>query len=99
MDASGSPPSEVRLTDHGGSVALAWQDPAAGQAPFIVAGGRRGAESGPLQTVPAGRTTVTIYGLNTGYDYCFTVAAVYSADVIAPSMRTCTRRLSTANNP
>jgi hypothetical protein len=94
-----SPPTGIRLTDHGGSVTLAWQDPAAGQAPFIVAGGRRDALSSPLQTVPAGRTTVTIYGLNTGYDYCFTVAAVYSTDLIAPSMRTCTRRLSTANNP
>jgi hypothetical protein len=40
-----------------------------------------------------GRTTSTIYGLNIRYDYCFTVAAVWSADVIAPSIQTCTNRL------
>ncbi len=90
-------PTGVALTDNGGSVALTWTDPGAGLIPFIVAGGRIDATSAPLETVPAGRTTSTIYGLNDRYDYCFTVAAVWSADTIVPSMRTCTHRLSTVS--
>jgi hypothetical protein len=88
------PPTEVTLRDDGGSVTLTWVDPSGGRVPFIVAGGREDATSGLLETVPVGRTTSTIYGLNIRYDYCFTVAAVWSADMIAPSIRTCTNRLS-----
>ena len=51
--------------------------------PFIVAGGQVDTTPTPLESVPVGRTTSTIYGLNVRYDYCFTVAAVWSADVIA----------------
>ena len=91
------PPTGVTLKDDGGSITLTWLDPSDGQVPFIVAGGRLGALSAPLETVPAGRTTSTIYGLNDRYDYCFTVAAVWSSDMIVPSMRTCTHRLSTGD--
>jgi hypothetical protein len=85
----------VTLRDDGGSVTLAWRDPTAGAVPFLVAGARLGTVSRPLQTVRAGRTTSIIYGLNSRHDYCFTVAAVYSTDMIASSMRMCTHRLST----
>jgi hypothetical protein len=89
----GRPPTDVVLRDEGGSVTLTWVDPSGGRVSFIVAGGREDATAGLLETVPVGRTTSTIYGLNIRYDYCFTVAAVWSADVIAPSIRTCTNRL------
>jgi hypothetical protein len=93
--AGALPPTEVVLRDEGGSVTLTWADPSGGRVPFIVIGGRADTTPGPLETVPVGRTTSTIYGLNVRYDYCFTVAAVWSADVIAPSIRTCTNRLPT----
>jgi hypothetical protein len=91
--AGALPPTDVVLRDEGGSVTLTWADPSGGRVPFIVAGGRTDTTATPLETVPVGRTTSTIYGLNVRYDYCFTVAAVWSADVIAPSIRTCTNRL------
>jgi hypothetical protein len=90
------PPTGVRLKDDGGSVTLTWSDPGSGQVSFIVAGGRAGEASRAFETVPPGRTTSTIYGLNDRYDYCFTVAAVWSAEAIVPSIQTCTRRLSTS---
>ena len=92
------PPTDVALRDEGGSVTLTWVDPSGGRVPFIVAGGRVDTTPAPLETVPVGRTTSTIYGLNVRYDYCFTVAAVWSAEVIAPSIRACTHRLSTPNS-
>ena len=49
-----------------------------------------------VSTVPAGETTTTIYGLNVNYDYCFTVAAVWSSEHIVESERTCTRRTTVA---
>jgi hypothetical protein len=96
---TGKPPASVTLVDNAGSVTLAWSDPSDGKVPFIVAGGRTGTTSVPLETVPPGRTTSTIYGLNDRYDYCFTVAAVWSSEQIETSMRTCTRRLSTGAAP
>jgi hypothetical protein len=93
--AGALPPTEVALRDEGGSVTLTWVDPSDGRVPFIVTGGRVDATPGLLESVPVGRTTSTLYGLNVRYDYCFTVAAVWSADVIAPSIRTCTNRLPT----
>lgn len=97
--AVGGAPARLRITDDGTSVTLTWQDPSDGTVPFIVAGARSGAESHPMQSIPAGRTRSTIHGLNTKFDYCFTVAAVYSIDVVARSAQACTRRLSTAATP
>jgi hypothetical protein len=90
-------PSRVALKDNGGSVTLTWLDPTEGRTPFIVAGGRVGAPSQPFETVPAGRATSTIYGLNKHYDYCFTITAIYSTAVTASSSRVCTHRLSTSS--
>jgi hypothetical protein len=86
-------PGGLRLRDDGGSVTLTWSDPSGGQVPFIVTGGRVGATPAPLDSVASGRTSSTIYGLNVRFDYCFTVAAVWSPDEIASSVRTCTDRL------
>ncbi len=92
-----APPAPVKLRDQGGSVTLTWSDPTGGTAPFIVAGGRVGQQSKPLETVDRGTTTSTIYGLNNRFDYCFTVTAVYSTAIIAESPRTCTSRATSAN--
>src|SRR6185436_6582325 len=92
-------PTNVRIKDEGGSVTLTWDDPGAGRIPFIVSGGRDGTVMTALDTVPAGRTTSTIYGLNEGFNYCFTVSAVWGSDKITPSIRTCTSRLSTSPTP
>ncbi|MFC7483714.1 hypothetical protein ACFQX7_31990 [Luedemannella flava] len=97
--ATGTTPTRLKLTDEGTSVTITWQDPSDGTVPFIVAGARSGEESHPMQSIPAGRTRSTIHGLNTRYDYCFTVAAVYSIDVVARSTQVCTHRLSTATTP
>jgi hypothetical protein len=95
----GVAPAKLKLTDEGASITNTWRDPSDGTVPFIVAGARRGDESHPMQSIPAGRTRSTIYGLNTSFDYCFTVAAVYSIDVVAQSDQVCTHRLSTATPP
>jgi hypothetical protein len=93
------PPSNVKLVDGGGSVTLTWTDPSGGTVPFIVAGGRIGAADAPYETVPPGRTTSTIYGLNDKFDYCFTVAAVWSSTNVERGERVCTTRLSTGGAP
>jgi hypothetical protein len=93
-------PTAVRVVeDGGGTVTLAWSDPSSGEVPFVVSGARAGDALVAIQTVPAGETTTTIYGLNINFDYCFTVAAVWSAEVIQESMRTCTHRLAVSAAP
>lgn len=92
-------PTGLRIVeDAGGAATLTWIDPSNGQVPFVVSGGRRGDALIAISTVPAGETTTTIYGLNVNYDYCFTVAAVWSSDHLAESDRTCTHR-ATATPP
>jgi hypothetical protein len=93
------PPTGVTIKDEGGSVTLTWEDPGGGRIPFIVSGGREGTPLMALDSVPAGRTTSTIYGLNERFNYCFTVSAVWASDKITPSIRTCTYRLSTSSAP
>jgi len=92
-------PGDVKLVDNGGSITLTWTDPSSGQVPFIVAGGRDGTPSAPVQSLEPGHTTTTINGLRTDVNYCYTVAAVWSADTIMLSPRTCTHRLSTTQTP
>jgi hypothetical protein len=92
-------PTNVTIQDNGGSLTLTWADPSSGKVQFIVTGGRDGMTSAPVDTVPAGRTTSTIYGLSVHYNYCFAVSAVWSPELIAPSIRTCTHRLSATGTP
>jgi hypothetical protein len=93
-------PTSVRIIeDTGGDVTLAWSDPSGGQVPFLVSGGREGDALLAIQTVPAGDTTTTVYGLNVNFNYCFSVAAVWSADQVQESMRTCTHRVNVSASP
>lgn len=90
--APSSPPTRVRLRDDGVSVTLTWSDPTDGRVPFMIAGGRAGQQSRAFQSLPPGQTAYTVNGLNPSLDYCFTVIAVYTTDVIAPSDLVCTTR-------
>ena len=92
-------PTDVTIKDDGGSVTLTWTDPSEGTVSFIVAGARDGEAFKAFESVPAGRTTLVIYGLNVGYNYCFTISAIWAPEVITPSIRTCTSRLSTPRAP
>lgn len=93
-------PTGVRIVDDaGGTVTLAWVDPSEGVAPFVVSGAREGHAPVAIVTVPAGETTTTIYGLNVNFNYCFTVAAVWSGDLIQESSRTCTARVNVSASP
>jgi hypothetical protein len=90
--AASPAPTGVTIRDEGGSVTITWVDPSKGTVQFLVSGAREGNALAVLTSVPAGRTVATIYGLNTNYNYCFSVSAVWSADNIQESMRTCTSR-------
>jgi hypothetical protein len=93
---NGLPPGQVVMKDDGYSVTLSWLDPSAGSVPFLVTGGRVGEPPTPVASVAPGHTTQTLYGLNPKYDYCYTVAAVWSTDLVQPSPQVCTKRASTA---
>jgi hypothetical protein len=87
-------PTGVRLRDEGTSITVSWRDPSDGKAPFIVAVGHPGEQVRPYSQVPPGQTSVTVYGLNPGLDYCVTVAAVYSTETFPISDLVCTQRLN-----
>lgn len=86
-------PTGLTLTDRAGTVTLTWGDPSGGEVPFVVSGAAEGDELAVLETVPAGRTSATVLGTDPGVDYCFTVAAVWSATVILESAQACTERV------
>jgi hypothetical protein len=92
-------PTEVTIKDDGGSVVLTWADPSDGTVAFVVSGARDGEAFTALESVPPGRTTSVIYGLNAGYNWCFTISAIWAPEVITPSIRTCTNRLPTSRAP
>ncbi|MBX6722247.1 MAG: fibronectin type III [Dactylosporangium sp.] len=93
-------PTGLRIVeDAGGAATLTWIDPSDGEVPFVISAGRRGDALIAISTVPAGETTTTIYGLNVNYDYCFTVAAVWSSEHLSESDRTCTRRTAVTPPP
>src|SRR5690606_16495163 len=93
-------PTGVRIVeDTGGAVTLAWTDPSAAEVSFVVSGGRQGDALMALVTVPAGETTTTIYGLNVNFNYCFTVAAVWSSEHLPTSTPICTRRSTVSASP
>ncbi|MEV1147911.1 fibronectin type III domain-containing protein, partial [Micromonospora sp. NPDC049799] len=92
----GPGPGDLALRDDAATVTLTWDDPSGGAVPFMVAGGRAGQALGVLATVDPGRTSWTVNGLNSRVDYCFTVVAVYSTDVVATSAQVCTEREGTA---
>jgi hypothetical protein len=91
----GLPPENVTLQDNGGSVTVTWVDPSYGHIPFVIAVGRQGVTPVADQAVAAGQTTETIYGLNPSLNYCFTVTAIWSAELTKTSAPVCTNRAST----
>ncbi|MFC7480811.1 fibronectin type III domain-containing protein [Luedemannella flava] len=91
--AGSGAPTNVRLTDNGDSVTVRWVDPtSAGTLPFAVSTRTRAGKYLPAVTVPAGRSSAVVHGLDPEQDYCFIVTAIYSADTLAPADPVCTAR-------
>lgn len=90
--AGGSPPTDLALRDEGTAITITWVDSSGGTVSFIVAGARSGQQLGPMATLKPGSTKHTVNGLSATVDYCFTVVAVYSTEVVATSQQVCTKR-------
>ncbi|MGW4467839.1 tetratricopeptide repeat protein [Micromonospora sp. NPDC004704] len=90
--AGGSPPTNLALRDEGTAITITWVDSSGGTVSFIVAGARSGQQLGPMATLKPGSTKHTVNGLSATVDYCFTVVAVYSTEVVATSEQVCTKR-------
>ena len=87
-----SAPSGLQLRDAGDTVTLTWTDPSAGTVPFFVEVGQAGGQMRLYGRLSPGETTYPVVGLNPKLDYCFSVVAVYSTTLLAPSSLVCTRR-------
>lgn len=88
----GAPPTGLTLRDNRDNVTLSWEYPAGSEGPVIVSGGRAGQPPSPFADLPAGTDSFVVYGLNRSLDYCFTVAVVWSTEVVARSEQVCTKR-------
>ncbi|MEO3743942.1 tetratricopeptide repeat protein [Plantactinospora sp. B5E13] len=88
----GSPPGDLTLVDDRTSVTLTWTYPAGAEGSVVLAGGRAGQEPRAFQELPAGSTGYVVYSLDVRTNYCFTVAVVYSADVVGRADPVCTDR-------
>jgi hypothetical protein len=89
-------PTNVKLTDKGTSVTVTWTDPTDGTAPFAVLGSPEGTQLLLLGSADPGTTSYTQNGVNAAVDYCYVVAAFYSAsgeNIAAKSPQVCTHRL------
>jgi hypothetical protein len=82
----------VTLRDGRDRVALTWVYPVGADGRVLIAGGRKGQPRRVFQTLPAGTTTYTVYGLADRSDYCFSVAVAYPTDVVLSSAPVCTAR-------
>ena len=89
---SASAPGGLQLRDDGDTVTLTWTDPSHGTVPFFVEVGQAGTQLKLYGRLSPGETTYPVVGLNPKLDYCFSVVAVYSSTLLAPSTLTCTRR-------
>jgi hypothetical protein len=89
---SASAPSGLKLRDDGDTVTLTWTDPSAGTVPFFVEVGQAGTQLKLYGRLSPGETSYPVVGLNPKLDYCFSVVAVYSSTLLAPSSLVCTRR-------
>lgn len=85
------PVTGVRLSDGGESITLSWLSPP-DSVPVVVSGAPAGEQSRVFAALPPGSTSYTAHGLDPELDYCFTVVAVYSTEVFAPSQLACTQR-------
>lgn len=93
------PPTGLTLRDSRDRVTLSWSYPGGAEGPVLVAGGRTGEQQRAFQTLAPGTTTYTVYGLAERADYCFTVAVIYSTEVVARSAPACTTREGAASSP
>jgi hypothetical protein len=89
---AGRAPTGVRLTDRGSEIEISWTDPSPGQVSFIVVMAHPGEEFKAMTTLGPGTTSYRAGGLNAKLNYCFAVAAVYSAKTYATSNQSCTSR-------
>jgi hypothetical protein len=94
-----SAPSGLHLRDDGDTVTLTWTDPSGGTVPFFVEVGQAGAQLRLYGRLSPGETTYPVVGLNPKLDYCFSVVAVYSTTLLAPSSLVCTRRTTGPGAP
>jgi hypothetical protein len=88
-------PTNVKLEDNQTSVTITWSDPSGGVVTFAILGGRQNEQPQLLKTLEPGTTTWKHDGISTDFDYCYLVAAFYTADgqnVAARSKQVCTHR-------
>ncbi|MFV2108023.1 tetratricopeptide repeat protein [Micromonospora sp. LOL_015] len=92
----GTAPGGVGLRDNRDSVTLTWTYPAGAEGQVLISGGSSDQQPRAFMTLPAGADSFVAYGLDESIDYCFTVAVVYSADVIGQADPVCTDRSANA---
>jgi hypothetical protein len=88
----GAPPGEVTLVDDRTRVTLTWAYPVGAAGRVVLAGGRAGQELRPFQELPPGSTGYVVYNLDARTNYCFSVAVVYSPEVVGRADPVCTER-------
>ena len=86
-------PRNVKIVDQRGTtLTVTWTDPTDGTVSFVVNGLGPNDEKLDAKFVDRGVTSVTFVGLSPTRNYCFLVAAVYSANHVAVADQTCTKR-------
>jgi hypothetical protein len=73
-------------------VNLSWIYPAGAEGPVVVSAGRTGQDPRAIYELAPGATSFIVYSLNRNTDYCFTVAVVYSVDLVGRTKPVCTKR-------
>ena len=86
------PPTGVKLTDTRTAVTLSWVYPAGANGQVVLSAGRPGQPRRTFQTLPAGTSRFTVYGLAQDTNYCFGVGVAYSASVVKTAPAVCTAR-------
>jgi hypothetical protein len=86
------PPTGVKLTDTRTAVTLSWVYPAGANGQVVLSAGRPGQPRRTFQTLPAGTSRFTVYGLAQDANYCFGVGIAYSASVVKTAPAVCTAR-------
>lgn len=71
---------------------LSWVYPPGAEGPIVVSAGRTGQDPRAIYELAPGTTSFIVYSLNRNTDYCFTVAVVYSVDLVGRTKPVCTNR-------
>ncbi|MEV4628066.1 tetratricopeptide repeat protein [Micromonospora sp. NPDC049523] len=90
----GAPPTALAIRDSRDSVNLSWIYPPGAEGPVVVSAGRTGQDPRAIYELAPGTTSFIVYSLNRNTDYCFTVAVVYSVDLVGRTKPVCTNRSS-----